>query len=755
MWVPMAGLAGALLILLTTPGFSGVSERPTGGPSARGVVIGPGDRPIAGARLETPGRAGAPAATDSEGRFELDDRGAPPVLLLVEAQGFVSATVVWMGENPLRIALTPVSFAEAVTVTAERMPTRVREAPSSVVAVGAEDLELAPTTAIDATLRQVPGFTLFRRSDSRTANPTTQGVSLRGVGGSGASRALVLDDGVPLNDPFGGWVAWGRVVQPSLDRVEVLRGGSSDRYGAPALSGVIQVVRRDPAETAVSAEASYGSADSAAADVFASGASGPWSARVAASGFRTDGFVVVAPEQAGPIDVPARSEYANAEAAVARATDDGGRLFLRGSYFGENRGNGTPLQVNDTRLWQVAAGGEGIVASGTWSARAYGLGEMYRQTFTAVSADRTEETLTRRQEVPSSAAGASAQWETTRGAHRLLAGIEGRYVAGVSKEAVGPSGSSVSDAGGRQATASVFVQDRMAAGDRWSVSLSLRFDAWNNFDGFRAQGPAGEPPEETPLDDRSAESWSPRAAAVYQVSREVSVSGSVYRSFRAPTLNELYRSFRVGDSLTLANESLGPETLVGGEAGAVWSSPSGGASLRTTLFWSEIDDAIGNRTLETTPALITRQRRNLGRTRARGVEVDVEARLGDFVRVTGGYLYVDSRVIASEEPSLTGKRVPQVPRHQATLQLLGNYGPARFAILGRYGAAQYEDDRNTLRLPGFTALDAQAAYALSGSFELFVAAENLTNRRIVTGRTPLTTLGPPRQFRGGVRFRLG
>jgi outer membrane receptor protein involved in Fe transport len=749
MRVPMRALAGALLILLTVRCFADVPS----GVLARGVVTGAGERPVAGARVAAPG--GGEVSTDEDGRFEIGVRGEAPVALRVEASGYAPRTFAWSGEAEMRIRLTPSSFAEAVTVTAERAPSRVRDVPSSVVAISSDGLELAPTTAVDATLRQVPGFTLFRRSDSRTANPTTQGVSLRGVGGSGASRALVLDDGVPLNDPFGGWVAWGRIVQPSLDRVEVLRGGSSDRYGASALSGVIQVVRREPADAALAAEASYGSADSAAADVFASAAAGPWSARVAASGYRTDGFVVVAPDQAGPIDVPARSEYATAEAAVARSTNSGGRLFVRGSYFAEDRGNGTPLQVNDTRLWQVSAGGEGTIASGAWTARAYGLGETYHQTFTAVSPERTEETLTRRQEVPSAAAGASAQWETARGAHRLLAGIEGRYVSGASNELVGPNGSSIADAGGRQAIGSVYLQDRIAAGERWTVSLSLRFDSWSNFDGYRATGPAGETPLETPLENRSARSWSPRVAAAFRASSDFSLSASAYRAYRPPTLNELYRNFRVGNSLTLANEELGPETLVGGEIGGVWSAPSGAASLRATLFWAEIDGAIGNRTQEVTPSLITRQRRNLGLTRARGLEVDVEASLGAFVRIAGGYLYADSRVVESEEPSLPGKRVPQVPRHQATLQILGTFDRARVAVLGRYGAFQWEDDLNTLRLPGFTALDAQAAYALSPALEIFLAAENLTNRRVVTGRTPLATLGPPRQLRGGVRFRLG
>src|ERR671929_131193 len=99
---------------------------------------------------------------------------------------------------------------------------------------------------LDDALRQVPGFTLFRRTGSRVANPTSQGVSLRGVGASGASRALVLADGIPLNDPFGGWVYWGRVPRASVERIEVLRGGASSLYGSSALGGVVNLITRRP-----------------------------------------------------------------------------------------------------------------------------------------------------------------------------------------------------------------------------------------------------------------------------------------------------------------------------------------------------------------------------------------------------------------------------------------------------------------------------------------------------------------------------
>ncbi|HYX22284.1 MAG TPA: TonB-dependent receptor, partial [Thermoanaerobaculia bacterium] len=225
---------------------------------------------------------------------------------------------------------------------------------------------------------------------------------------------------------------------------------------------------------------------------------------------------------------------------------------------------------------------------------------------------------------------------------------------------------------------------------------------------------------------------------------------------RAPTLNELYRNFRTGNTLTLANPELGPETLTGGEAGALVTTADGRLFARATGFWAELQDTIVNRTLSSTPNLITRERENIGRSRSRGGELDVEARLTWFLAATAGYLYVDSRALgAPGQEALAGKQIAQVPRQQATLELRATSGPFRINLLGRYSAAQWEDDLNTLRLPGFTTLDAQAAYAIGSGLEVFLAGENLTDRRVVTGKTPQTNIGPPLLVRGGVRVRLG
>ena len=136
---------------------------------------------------------------------------------------------------------------QRVVVTAARAPEALTDSAALVSVVGREELAASSNVTLDDTLRRVPGFSLFRRSSSLTAHPTTQGVSLRGVGPSGTSRSLVLFDGMPLNDPFGGWVQWNRLPPLALDSVELARGAGSSLYGSSSLGGTVQLLPVHPA----------------------------------------------------------------------------------------------------------------------------------------------------------------------------------------------------------------------------------------------------------------------------------------------------------------------------------------------------------------------------------------------------------------------------------------------------------------------------------------------------------------------------
>ena len=746
-------LAGSALVLAASASLAAQAR-------LEGYVRDAARAPVTGARVTWSGIPAAQTVTDAAGRFELALGEPGEHILSVEASGFVRAErrLLARGEDiRLEIVLVRTAFSETVAVTAARAPARLRDTPASVVALSSEDLSAAPPSPIDEVLREVPGFTLFRRSGSRTANPTSQGVSLRGIGGSGASRAAVFDDGIPLNDPFGGWIAWGRVPRASLERVEVMSGGASSLYGGPALSGAIALFRRDPSADSAALESSYGSQATPEASASLSGRTGPWGAQVAAEAFRTDGYIPVPESERGPVDRQVASRHETADLTLQRGEPGKARAFLRGSYFTESRENGTALQTNDTIIRQIAAGADWPVASGSASLRAYGMNEAYHQTFSSVSADRRTETLARAQEVPSEAFGGAGQWTAEFSAHRLVAGLEGRQVRGSSDETIFyGGGTSFARSRGTQRSGALFLEDVVAAGSRWSVTAGARLDAWKNLDAERGTGPSpGELANER-LPDRSETAVSPRLALLYHAGPALALTGSAYGSFRPPTLNELYRSFRLGNVVTLANSDLAAERLRGGEAGAILSPAGGTAALRAVFFWMEVSDTIANVTLISTPTLVTRQRQNLGRTRSRGVEAEAEAQLTDLVALAAGYLYADSTVESfPANRKLEGLRVPQVPRHQGTLQARVRFpSGALVSVQARGATAQFEDDENAFELGSFVVFDALASFPVTRALELFIAGENLLDRRYDIARTPVRNTAPPRFVRGGLRLRL-
>jgi outer membrane receptor protein involved in Fe transport len=733
----------------------------------RGVVVDENGSPVEGASVALNGAQGlADVKTDAGGRFDFGPVELRGFGLTVVAEGFARFDRSWKrGEwdgGALRIVLGPPPFSERVTVTASRTETRLGETAASVVVLGGEELEATAALTPDDALRQVPGFQLFRRTGSRAANPTAQGVSLRGVGASGASRAVVLYDGVPLNDPFGGWVYWTSVPREAIARVEVLRGGASSLYGSGALGGVVQFVARKPSTRELRLELSYGSQGTPDASLYAGARKGPWGFYASAQEFATGGYVLVDERVRGPVDTPAASRGASGELYAERARGRDLRLFARASYYGESRRNGTPLQFNRTHLRRFVAGGDfepGGGRAGLFTLRAYASTQVLDQSFTSVAQDRRGESLTRLQRVPAQGTGLSLQWAGSVGSRNsLVSGFELTEVRGASDELAFVSGSpsSLVDAGGRARTYALYARDVITVTPRLFITPAARFDLWRNYDARQTTRPLRGATSVLSFADREESAFSPQLSALYKVGERLSLNATFARSFRAPTLNELYRSFRVGNVLTLADENLRAERLTSGEAGAVYE-PARGAAVRANFFWADVTRALANVTLSATPALITRRRRNLGRTRTRGLELEAETRLASRWSLSAGYLFADARVASfPADTSLEGLRVPQVAQHQLTFQArYTNPALVTFGVQARASGAQFDDDQNLLRLGGYFTLDALASRRLARGVEAFVAAENLTGRRYEVGRTPVLTLGPPLFVRLGLRLRLG
>jgi outer membrane cobalamin receptor len=687
-----------------------------------------------------------PVLLDDDGTFTVP---ASNGVLLVRAKGFSDVThdLQTSGSTPIRIVLQPATFAESVVVTADRGEARLPSAASATVITAAE-LANSAAGSLDDVLRQTPGFTLFRRASSRTANPTTQGVTLRGVFGSGASRTLVLADGVPLNDPFGSWVYWNRVPMAAIDRVEVVRGAAGDLYGADALGGVIQVLTIPSTRPRLRATLEGASHSTGRASLFAGTAFGGWNASASGEWLRTDGVMTIAPEVAGDIDVPADSDYRTGFLTFGTQRDRW-RANARFSAYDEDRGNGTPAQVNSTAWRQLSGEVGGLAGDGAWEARVSGGSQDYYQTFSAVFGGRGGERLTTEQWTPTEFVSAHGQYTAPLGRHTLLVGVEThrtesavdelRYVSiGGVNTPTDPS-----TVGGVETNTGVFARVGIAATDRLTISAGVRGDFWNT-DPLLGTDP-----------QKDASFVSPRVSVAFRVA-DVRLQAAAYRAHRTPTLNELYRGFRVGNIITDPNSQLEPETLTGVEGGVLLSK--GAVSLRVTGFANTLDGAIANFTLGQQGAITLRERRNSDEIRATGAEIETDIRVHPTVSLNGQVTFTSSRFRGSlATPELEGNRVPQVPRVQFGAGVTWA-APQLFNVAAqvRGSGNQYDDDRNSpeFELEPYAVADVMISRSIARSAQAYFSVENLFDEDYDTGRTPLRTIGWPRTVRFGIRVSL-
>ena len=709
-----------------------------------GTVVDASGAPVAGAAV-TVVVAGQErrATTGDAGTFDIADVPDGDAQVRAAAPGFADVVMTVSSGTPARLVLQPAPLVDAVTVTASRGAERLVTAASTTVVSSAELLNAAAPSLDDA-LRNTPGFSLFRRSSSRVSNPTTQGVTLRGVSGSGASRTMVLADGLPLNDAFGSWVYWNKVPQAAIERVEIVRGATGDLYGADALGGVVQVLTFAPGRTRLRATADFATHDTTRASAFGGLQRGGWYGEASGEWVRTDGIVTIAPESRGIVDVRADSDYGTG--FIGGGYNPGPwHASARVSLYSEERGNGTPLQVNDTEWTQVSGEAGGGAAGGAWLARASGGTQEYFQTFSAVAANRASERLTTEQTTPSSFANGSVQWSGGVGLASILVGAEGKHTSSRIDEirysiTNVPSGPFVS--GGSETSGSGFVRLSSTPMDALTLVAGLRADAWQST------------PRDEALPTHSSVFVSPRISVAYRASDVLSVHASASLASRTPTLNELHRGFRVGNVVTNPNPRLDPERLYGAEAGALFTRAR--MSARITGFWNRLSDAITNVTVQTTPAQITRERQNTDTVRAAGVEIEADVRPHPHLTVGGVIAYTRANFTsAPAQPALDGNRLPQVPSYQ--LGATVTYTDPRLftaAMQLRVVGDQFDDDLNEFELGRFGVVDVSASKEVRRGLQAFVAGENLLDTEYDVGRTPIRTIGWPRTVRAGVRLFL-
>jgi outer membrane receptor protein involved in Fe transport len=713
---------------------------------------------IAGASVEEAGGR-LLGRTDPNGQLTI--RCVIPCRLRIEARGFAGKFV--EASASMTVQLEPESASQQVTVTAYRTPMGELVSPATTRLLSQFALSTTATPTLDGQVRQLPGVELFRRSSSLVANPTSQGISLRGLGSTSASRTLVTEDDVPLNDALGGWIHWEEQPELAMERVEVVRGGASDLYGSSAIGGVVNVVPMRPTSRLAEVRSSYGGLgtyDTSA--LFETTISG-WGVLASGGAIGTDGFIQMAPFQRGPVDTASNMHGQN---GVFDAEHQGGplRLFVRGSAFNEARANGTRIQQNGTRLWRYATGADwqgGRGASAT--VRLYGSTQHYRQTFSSISnaattADpscsfRCGETETRFTLAPDNELGAAAHWNQPVGAELLLIGGGDVHDVRVwdREQTFGATGALTNLRDHQRDSAG--YGEAMWTHHAWTLTASGRVDWFQNFDAHQVvwNGSTWVPAATQPP-SRDEIIFDPRMGISRKLGGHWALSASGFRAFRAPTPSELYRSTQVGSKLTLPNAALLSERATGWEAGI--ASEWRWGTIRTSYFDTQVNRPIVAVTVNPNSSTILLKRENLGQIESRGIGVDFEVAPQRWLALDGGYQY--AHAVVSRGTQDLGNWIPEVARNMASLNLRA-FRPrvGTLSLQSRLSGRQYDDDANLFLLHSYVRLDAFASHDIGSHLELFAAGENLFDRSIEVSKTPSTTLATPRVARAGMQLRLG
>jgi len=695
--------------------------------------------------------------TDTNGQLMITCR--IPCRLNVAAKGFANKFVEASANITVQLDLAGTS--QQVTVTAYRAPLASLESPVTTRMLSQTALSSTAGFTVDAQVRQLPGVELFRRSSSLVANPTSQGVSLRGLGSTSASRTLVTQDDVPLNDAIGGWIHWEEAPELAIDRIEVLRGGASDLYGSSAIGGVLNIVPARPTATSGKFRSSYGGLGTYDTSALLETKLGAWGILAAGGALGTDGFTQLAPSQRGPVDTASNMHGQNGLLDIDHSSGPL-RFFVRGSGFNEARDNGTPFQKNGTRLWRYVTGADWQAPqNATATLRLYGSTEHYRQTFSSISNTslanpactfRCGESPTRFTRVPDNELGAAAHWNQPIGAELLIvAGADVHDVRVWDGERTFSGAGTLSNLDDHQRDSAGYAE-AMWTHHAWTATASGRLDWFQNYDAHQVvwNGSAWVPAATQPP-SRSENIFDPRLGISRKLGAHFAVSGSGFRAFRAPTPSELYRSTQVGSKLTLPNSGLLSERATGWEFGV--ASEGRWGTIRTSYFDTQVNRPIVAVTIDpTSPLLLKRQ--NLGQIESRGLSLDFEVAPQRWLALDGGYQY--AHAVVSRGSQDLGYWIPEVARNMGTLNLRA-FKP-RFGTLSlqsRISGRQYDDDANLFPLHGYFRLDAYASHNFGSHLQLFASGENLFDRAIEVSKTPNTTLGTPRLARAGLQVQFG
>jgi outer membrane receptor protein involved in Fe transport len=669
-----------------------------------------------------------------------------------------AAPCLWLA-GPALAQTTPPSPRDII-VTATRSARTLDDVPASVSVITSEQIEGTPARTIDDVLRRVPSVDLPIASTDEQ-HPTNTIVSMRGLSGI---RSLVLLDGIPINDPFFGYVQWSEVPIATIDRLEVVRGGGAPLWGNYAMGGVINILTRPIDSDGLVAEAAGGSRHAYRADGHAALAGNGFGVGIDAGVNHSDGYIEQVESARGAITVP--TGFTAYSAALTGNADLATNLTARArlSYYDNDQTFLTRLNTNRQRTWRTTG-------TLTWRANEHGSVELtgfandaHFVTDNPGTPDgagaNDAEFVQNRHRTRANDWGASLVWtQTFTGMLRALSGgVDYRDVRGSDHAAIfADTGAQLrTDVGsGDQRFLGGFIQADVRPTDRLQLLLSVRYQDFRSYHGLdNTPGGLGKVPS------RHDSDVDPRLSIRYGLPAGFAVRGAIYRAFRAPTLDNLHRGASVPGYILYSNAALKPETLEGAEAG--FDVGRGPIRFQATAYTSRIVDFLTYRYLDQAmlPAGFDIGARliNAGRARSRGVEAEVTVRPASTLSATVAYTYADSTVTRNpEDPASVGVQQPGIPRHKVSASVDWT-APNGFKVSPRvrYLSSTNGDPDNIYRTDAHFIADLAASAPLRHGLETFVQIENLFDQRYIGTNDGFTAplYGKPFTAMAGFRVTL-
>ena len=693
-----------------------------------------------------------------------------------------------------------VATLSPVTVSAGR-GIELESLPFSTSVIPREDVINSPETSTDQIINKIPGV-FVNQIPSTSLHPTGSTFSIRGFGTSTNVNTLVMVDGIPFNDPFFRTVNWARIPKNSIESIEVIRGGgATSLWGNLAMGGVVNIVTRPPQEDKLSVYSDYGSYSSLNA-----GFSGQifktdkMSLGISYDRSQTQGYNATPEQYRNPYMTATASEVNNLTLYTIFTPSADSKYYAKLNL--NETSETTATWQNASNQWNnyvLSAGGTTRFADNS-SINFNAWGAFQQMKTTNSGQTPTFNIFTPRIGVPYMSQnetdnyqnfGMSVFYQKDFGQFKdVKFGVDGRFISSddnINQYATNGFNSANLINKGQNSFQGVFVTGTYKFKDApVDINFGLREDFYqvtnSSLSGNVYTAGKAPTPIDAPLANNSYASFNPTLGIKYYVNDNFDLRAAVYRNFAAPGMNQLYRTFLSGSSITIANPNLAPQTNFGQEIGFDLRTKEKDASLSVTVFNNNLSNFIDGATMCTTVATCNpliagtglaagsitslRQNVNAGSATLRGYEILGQATLSKTVKVNLGFTQTWAYLTSSDYvASPTNEQLGQVPPWMVNAGVQWQATP-ELALSGQLQSfpAFWNNTAHTQLNDGATLVNLGFRYQLDKTVQLYGNVQNLFNvNYLAQGMTytayqssaisssGVPSMGPPRWFTLGVR----